>query len=220
MKPDDSGAPRKEAGAEGAATLFYEPRHGHGLRYNPFKAIVAPRPIGWISTVDRAGRPNLAPYSFFNALADDPPIVAFASGGLKDSAYNAKETGEFVFNLATVAMAEAMNASSESVPRGVNEFDLAKLAMAPSRLVRPGRVAGTPAAFECKVLKVLELDDLDGKPTDTFVVIGQVVGVHIDPRYIKDGRFDTAAAQPIARCGYHDYAKVTEVFEMVRPDDR
>ena len=199
--------------------MFYEPRNGHGLKYNPFKAIVAPRPIGWISTVDRDGRPNLAPYSFFNALASDPPIVAFSSGGLKDSAANAKETGEFVFNLSTVQLAEAMNASSAGVPRGVNEFDLAGLAMAPSRLVRPGRVADTPAAFECKVLQVLEVDDLEGRSTDTFVVLGQVVGVHIDPRFIKDGRFDTAAAQPLARCGYHDYAKVTEVFEMIRPDD-
>ncbi len=199
--------------------MFYEPRKGHGLKYDPFKAIVAPRPIGWISTVDREGRPNLAPYSFFNAMGSPPPIVAFSSGGMKDSAANAAATGEFVFNLCSLSQAEAMNATSESVPHGVSEFTLAGIAMAPCRLVRPGRVADSPAALECKVLQVLQLRDLDGRPTDSHVVFGQVVGVHIDPRFLRDGRFDTAAAQPLARCGYHDYAAVTQIFEMVRPDE-
>jgi len=199
--------------------MFYEPRKGHGLKFDPFKAIVAPRPIGWISTVDRDGRPNLAPYSFFNAMGSPPPMVAFSSDGLKDSAANAVATGEFVFNLATMPLGRQMNATSESVPHEVNEFDLAGLAMAPSRLVKPGRVAASPASFECKLLQVVHLHDIDGKPTHSHVVFGQVVGVHIDPRFIKDGRFDTAGAQPLARCGYQDYAVVTEIFEMVRPDE-
>jgi len=199
--------------------MFYEPRKGHGLKFDPFKAIVAPRPIGWISTVDREGRPNLAPYSFFNAMGSPPPMVAFSSDDLKDSAANAVATGEFVFNLCTMSLGRQMNATSESVPHEVNEFDLAGLEMAPSRLVKPGRVAASPASFECKLLQVVHLHDIDGNPTHSHVVFGQVVGVHIDPRFIKDGRFDTAGAQPLARCGYQDYAVVTEIFEMVRPDE-
>ena len=200
--------------------MFYETRLGHGLPHDPFKAIVAPRPVGWISTVDAAGRPNLAPYSFFNAMGGDPPIVAFASEGMKDSAANAQATGEFVFNLCSMDLARAMNQSSAGVPRGVDEFKLAGLRMAPCRLVRAGRVAEAPAALECKLLQIVRLKDLAGAETDSYVVFGQVVGVHIDPRFIKDGRFDTAAARPVARAGYRDFAVVTELFEMVRPDDR
>jgi flavin reductase (DIM6/NTAB) family NADH-FMN oxidoreductase RutF len=199
--------------------MFYETRTRPPLPHDPFKAIVAPRPIGWISTVDAQGRHNLAPYSFFAALASNPPIVGFSSEGLKDTPANAMATREFVFNLATAPLALAMNATSEHVPRGVNEFDLSGLEMAPCRLVRPSRVARSPAALECKVVHMLELHDVDGRPTDRHVVIGQVVGVHIDDRYLKDGRFDTAAAQPLARCGYRDYAIVTEIFELLRPDD-
>lgn len=199
--------------------MFYEPRHGHGLPFDPFKAIVAPRPIGWISTVDARGRPNLAPYSFFNAMGSPPPMVAFSSDGTKDSVANAGATGEFVFNLCTLKHGQAMNVTAAGVPPEVNEFDLAGLAMAPCRIVRAGRVADSPAAFECKVTQILHLNDMDGRPTNSHVVFGQVVGVHIDPRFIVDGRFDTAAAQPLARCGYHDYAVVTEIFEMVRPPD-
>ncbi|GAB4181144.1 MAG: flavin reductase family protein [Thalassobaculales bacterium] len=199
--------------------MFYETGAGHGLPFDPIKAIVAPRPIGWISTIDAEGRHNLAPYSFFNALGSRPPIVCFSSEGMKDSAANAKATGEFVANLATMALAEAMNATSKTVPHGVDEFALAGLAVAPCRLVRPGRVAASPAALECKVLQVIEIADLSGQPIDRHLVIGQVVGVHIDDAYIRDGRFDTAAAQPLARCGYRDYAVVREVFEIVRPDE-
>lgn len=198
--------------------MFYEPRNGHGLKFDPFKAIVAPRPIGWISTVDKDGRPNLAPYSFFNAMGSPPPMVAFSSDGMKDSAANAQATGEFVFNLCTAELGQKMNMTSESVPHQVNEFELAGLEMAPCRIVRAGRVAASPASFECKLLQVVHLHDIDGKPTESHVVFGQVVGVHIDPRFIKDGRFDTAGAHPLARCGYHDYAVVTEIFEMIRPD--
>lgn len=199
--------------------MFYETRQGHGLPHDPFKAIVAPRPIGWISTVDAQGRHNLAPYSFFSAMASTPPVVAFSSEGMKDSPANAIATGEFVCNLSTVALAKAMNATSAGVARGINEFEVAGLTMAPCRLVKPGRVAESPAALECRVLHVLELHDLDGSAMDRHLIIGQVVGVHIDERYLKNGFFDTAAAQPLARCGYRDYAAVTEIFAMARPDD-
>jgi flavin reductase (DIM6/NTAB) family NADH-FMN oxidoreductase RutF len=199
--------------------MFYEPAKGHRLPHDPFKAIVAPRPIGWISTVDAQGRHNLAPYSFFSALASTPPIVSFSSEGMKDSPANAIATGEFVCNLSTVALAQAMNVTSAGVARGVNEFEMAGLTMAPCRLVKAMRVAESPAALECKVLQAIELHDVDGRPTNRHLIIGQVVGVHIDERYLKDGRFDTAAAQPLARCGYRDYAAVTEIFAMARPDD-
>lgn len=198
--------------------MFYEAAAGHGLPFDPIKAIIAPRPIGWISTIDAQGRHNLAPYSFFNALGTRPPILCFSSEGMKDSAANAKATGEFVANLATSGLAAQMVATSKAVPAGVDEFQLAGLAMAPCRLVRPGRVAASPAALECKLLQVVEIADLAGRPTDRHVVIGQVVGVHIDDAYLKDGRFDTAVARPLARCGYSDYTVVAQVFEMAWPD--
>jgi flavin reductase (DIM6/NTAB) family NADH-FMN oxidoreductase RutF len=199
-------------------THFYEPRHGHGLPHDPFKAIVAPRPIGWISTVDAAGRPNLAPYSFFNAFCEAPPLVGFASGGPKDSQRNAEATGEFVVNLATRRHAEAMNLTSAPWPPGVSEFAAAGLAAAPSRLVRPPRVADAPAALECRVVLILPLKDLDGRPTPSTLVLGQVVGVHLAAAFLKGGLFDLVAAGTIARCGYRgDYTQVTALFEMLRP---
>lgn len=199
-------------------TYFYDPRVGHGLPHDPFKAILAPRPIGWISTVDRAGLVNLAPYSFFNGFNSSPPIVGFSSEGRKDSVRNAEATGEFVCNMVTRDLAELMNATSASVSRDINEMELAGLEPAPSTLVKPPRVARAAAAFECKVVQILPLRDLDGVATDSYLVLGQVIGVHIDPTYLIDGRFDTAAARPIARCGYRgDYAEVSAVFEMVRP---
>ncbi len=200
--------------------MFYEPKLGHGLPHDPFKAIVCPRPIGWISTLDETGRPNLAPYSFFNAVGSAPPIVLFSSELLKDSARNAQATGEFVCNFASTALAEPMNVSSAAVPPEVDEFDLAGLAKAPCRIVRPPRVAVAPAALECKVLQVIHLRDLEGRATERYVVFGQVVGVHIDEAYISNGRFDTAKASPLARCGYKDYAAVTAVFEMTRPGEK
>jgi flavin reductase (DIM6/NTAB) family NADH-FMN oxidoreductase RutF len=200
--------------------MFYEARQGHGLPHDPIKAIVAPRPIGWISTLDAAGRANLAPYSYFNMVHNAPPILAFGSEGLKHSAANARATGEFVFNLATRPLFEAMNASSGSLPPGVSEFEAAGLDPLPSRLVRPPRVGGSPAQLECRVLSVTELQDVEGRPTDGFLVLGQVVGIHIDERFIRNGRFDAVAAQTIARCGYRDYAQVTEMFEALRPTDR
>jgi flavin reductase (DIM6/NTAB) family NADH-FMN oxidoreductase RutF len=197
---------------------FYDPREGHGLPHDPFKAIVAPRPIGWISTVDAGGRVNLAPYSFFNGFSSTPPIVGFSSEGRKDSLRNAEATGEFVCNLATHELAQAMNRTSAPVAAGVDEMLLAGLEAAPSRHVRPPRVARSPAALECRVLQIVHLSDLGGRALDNYLVLGQVVGVHLDRAYIKDGRFDTAAARPIARCGYRgDYATVESVFEMIRP---
>jgi flavin reductase (DIM6/NTAB) family NADH-FMN oxidoreductase RutF len=197
---------------------FYEPRRGHGRPHDPFKAIVAPRPIGWISSIDPEGRVNLAPYSFFNAFCEAPPIVGFSSGGRKDSQRNVEATGEFVCNLVTRKHARAMNLTSAPFPPGVNEFEAAGLAAAPSRLVKPPRVADAPAALECKLLLVLPLKDLAGQPTASTLILGQVVGVHIDPALLKDGLFDIAAAGTIARCGYRgDYTEVNNLFEMLRP---
>ena len=200
---------------------FYEPATGHGLPHDPFKAIVAPRPIGWISTLSAAGRPNLAPYSFFNAVGDTPPMVAFSSSGAKHSVENAEATGEFVCNLATRALADAMNATSAVVPEEIDEFTLAGLEPAPSRIVAPPRVAASPAALECRLLQVVDLVDLDGVSTGNRLAIGQVVGVHIDRAYLRDGLFDTAAAGAIARAGYRDeYFEATPetLFRMLRPD--
>lgn len=203
-----------------ADDYFYEVANGHGLPHDPFKAIVAPRPIGWISTVDRQGRVNLAPYSFFNAVADTPPVVAFSSSGWKHSIRNVEATGEFVANFACRDLAQAMNRTSAPVADGVNEMVLAGLAAAPSRLVRPPRVAGAPAALECRLLKIERLTALDGTPIDNFIAFGQVVAVHIDRSFLKDGRFDTGAARPIMRAGYRgDYvaARPDTIFEMIRP---
>jgi flavin reductase (DIM6/NTAB) family NADH-FMN oxidoreductase RutF len=197
---------------------FYEPGQGHRLPHDPFKAIVAPRPIGWISSLDQQGRLNLAPYSFFNAFCESPPIIGFSSGGRKDSQRNIEATGEFVANLATRKHAEAMNRTSAPVPHGVNEMELAGLEAAPSVMVKPPRVADAPAALECNLLLILPLKDLDGTPTANTLILGQVVGVHIDKAFLNEGIFDLSLAHPIARCGYRgDYAEVTSLFEMIRP---
>ncbi len=199
--------------------MFYEPRLGHGLPHDPFKAIVAPRPIGWISTLDGTGRPNLAPYSFFNAVHSRPPMLAFTSESMKHSAANAIATGEFVFNLCTRPLFEAMNISSDALADGVSEFAAAGLETAPCRVVKAPRVAAAPAALECRVVHSMRFHDLEGAALEGWMVVGQVVGVHIDDAYLRNGRFDTAAAQPLARCGYRDYAAVTEMFEALRPTD-
>lgn len=198
---------------------FYEPGKGHGLAHNPFKAIVAPRPIGWISTLSPAGEPNLAPYSFFNAVCDSPPMLYFSTtGAKKDSLRNVQDTGEFVVNFVGAGHAKAMNATAASVPPGVDEFVLAGLAHAPCRIVKAPRVAGAIAAMECRLSQVIHLKGANGVDVDGWMAIGEVVGVHIDPAYLKEGIFDTAAAHPIARCGYRgDYAQVNEIFEMIRP---
>jgi len=199
--------------------MFYDTaKNDHGLPRNPFKAIVAPRPIGWISSMSRQGEINLAPYSFFNGLTDHPPTVMFASEGRKDSVVFAEETKEFVCNLATWDLREQMNGTSAPFARGVNEMEKTGLAAAPSRMVKPPRVKDSPCALECKLLQTLSLKDLDGRPLDRHVVFGQVVGVHIDDRFLRNGLLDTAAMKPIARCGYHEYAVVESVFAMVRPE--
>ena len=197
---------------------FYEPARGHGLSHDPFKAIVAPRPIGWISSQDRQGRVNLAPYSFYNAFGDNPPIVGFSSGGRKDSIRNIEETGEFVANLVTKWLAAAMNQTSAPVAHDVDEMALAGLTPAPCRVVAVPRVAESPAALECKLLQIVRLHDLEGRPLEQYLAIGQVVGVHIAPAYLKNGIFDVTAAQPIMRAGYRaDYVEAGAMFEMIRP---
>jgi flavin reductase (DIM6/NTAB) family NADH-FMN oxidoreductase RutF len=198
--------------------MFYDTRkNDHGLRHNPFKAIVAPRPIGWITTMSAKGEINLAPYSFFNAITDRPPIVMFSSEGQKDSVAFVAESKEFVCSLATYDLRAAMNETSAPLPRGVNEMQAAGLTPAPSRLVKPPRVAASPCALECKWLKTVNLDDIDGRALDRYVVFGQAIGVYIDDQFLKNGRLDTAAMRPIARCGYDEYAVVQEVFAMQRP---
>jgi flavin reductase (DIM6/NTAB) family NADH-FMN oxidoreductase RutF len=197
---------------------FYEPKDGHGLPHDPIKAIVAPRPIGWISTINAAGRVNLAPYSYFNAVADRPAILAFSSFSKKDSETNAEATGEFVFNLATRPLAEAMNRTSYAFTHGVSEMEEAGLTPAASRIVRPPRVAASPAAIECRVTDIVAVKDLNGRPTNNTLILGQVVGVHIDSACLVDGLFDITRARTIARCGYAaDYLEVTELFQMHRP---
>ncbi len=202
--------------------MFYEPRLGHGLPRDPFKALVVPRPIGWISTVDPEGRVNLAPFSYFNAVADSPPQVFFAANGrkadapLKDSRSNAEATGCFVVNLATWGLKEAMNASSARLPAGVDEMAHAGLTAAPSRIVAAPRVAESPVHLECRYLQTVTLAS-DDPDEPNALVIGEVVGVHIDEACLVDGRVDVARLKPIARLGYAQYAAVETVFEMRRP---
>lgn len=197
---------------------FYDPAEGHGMAHDPFKAIVAPRLIGWISSLDREGRPNLAPYSFFGAFASQPAVIGFCSEGYKDSIRNIEQTGEFVWNLASEPLAEHMNRSSATVLPEVDEFALAGLTAAMGRRVRVPHVHESPAAIECKLLQVVRLRALDGMEMDNWLALGQVVGVHIRREFLKHGRFDTRAARPLMRAGYRgDYARIGEMFEMVRP---
>jgi len=199
---------------------FYEPRNGHGLPHNPFNAIIGPRPIGWISTRGVDGRLNLAPYSFFNAFAYTPPIIAFGSTGSKDTLRNARETGEFVWNLATMALAKQMNQTSASVAREVSEFELAGLSPTPSVLVSAPRVAESPVSFECRVTQVVQLQDKEGNAMPNWVVFGEVVAAHIARRLLVHGVYDTAAAHPVLRAGGADaYAQITPeiMFRMSRP---
>ena len=199
---------------------YYEPSHGHGLTHDPFNAIVGPRPIGWISSVSGAGVRNLAPYSFFNAFNYTPPIVGFSSIGWKDSVENIKQTGEFVWNLATRALADPMNASSATVESGVDEFELSGLTPTPSKLVAPARVLESPVNFECRLTQLIQLKGANGDELPAWLVLGEVVAVHIDPALITDGVYDTAGARPILRAGrMGDYAEIRPdaMFEMKRP---
>ena len=199
--------------------MFYQPdkRDRKLLPHDPFKAIVAPRPIGWVTSMSLKGEINLAPYSFFNGVNSHPNLVMFASEGRKDSVSFIEESGEFVCNLATYELREQMNTTSAPLARGVNEMVRAGLAPAPSRLVRPPRGAASPCALECKLTKIVPMTTFDGEPVDCHVVFGQVIGVHIDDRFIVGGLLDTAAMKPIARCGYDQYAVVEGVFSIQRP---
>lgn len=199
---------------------FYRPAQGHGLPHDPFNAIVGPRPIGWISSVGAAGQINLAPYSFFNAFNYTPPLLGFASIGEKDTLRNIRETGEFVWNLVTRPLAEAMNATCAHVLPEVNEFELAGLTAAPSRLVKAPRVAESPVAFECKLTQIIQLQSADGALVPTWLTLGEVVAVHIAKHLLVDGVYDTAAAQPVLRAGgAGDYFEITreQLFRMKRP---
>ena len=200
--------------------IFYEPgqHRDAGLAHDPFKALVAPRPIGWVSTMSEDGHVNLAPYSFFNAIGEGPPMLAFSSSGAKDSSTFAGELREFVWNLVTFDLREQMNATSAPLPRGRSEFERAGLAMAPSRRVTPPRVAAARCAMECKVVHAVELHDVSGQPVDQHLVIGQVVGVHLDESAITHGAVDTSGLRSVARLGGPaDYTVVDNVFRMRRP---
>lgn len=197
--------------------MFYDAiRNDHGFEYDPFKALVAPRPIGWISSLSADGVANLAPYSFFNAMAQAPHYVVFGSGPRKDSLRNIEATGEFAVNLATYDLREAMNATSAIVGPHVDEFELARLTKAPCRMIKAPRVAESPACLECRLYQVVDLPDDEGRVRD-HIAIGRVIGIHIDDRFIDNGRVNTAAMRPIARMGYSEYATVTEAWRMRRP---
>ncbi len=199
---------------------YYEPAQGHGLPHDPFNAIVGPRPIGWISSQDAAGRLNLAPYSFFNAFNYTPPLIGFSSIGAKDSLRNIRETGEFCWNLTTRPLAEAMNQSCASVAPEVDEFELSGMTPVASTRVAPPRVLESPVSFECKLTQILQLQGVDGVPVPTWMVFGEVVAVHIARHLLKDGIYDTAAAQPVLRGGGPaDYfeVKAENLFHMFRP---
>lgn len=217
----ETGASMPSESSDDASEFHvYEPAKGHGLPHDPFNAIVGPRPIGWIGTVDSQGHRNLAPYSFFNAFNYVPPIVGFASIGAKDSVTNARATGAFTWNLATLPLAEAMNATSVAAPSNVDEFVLAQLAAAPSQVVAPPRVAASPVSFECQVSQTVRLQAADGAPVDSWLVLGEVIVVHIANRLLVEGVYDTAAAEPILRGGGPaDYFQVAESarFQMRRP---
>ncbi|HYF60873.1 MAG TPA: flavin reductase family protein [Burkholderiaceae bacterium] len=206
--------------------MYYEPgRTPHGLKHDPFKSCVVPRPIGWISTVDERGRHNLAPYSQFQNVGFDPPIVMFSanqnsSGRRKDSVRNAERGGEFVWNLATWALREAVNASAQELPPDVDEFEVAGLEKAPSRLVKPMRVARSPIQFECRYLNTLRFPG-NGPMGSVDVVFGRVVAIHIaDEALDADGLVDVVKLRPIARMGYFEYTSVDSKFSMTIPGDQ
>ncbi|QCI68117.1 flavin reductase family protein [Phreatobacter stygius] len=190
----------------------------HGLPYDPFKAVVAPRPIGWITALDRDGRVNCSPYSFFNAISDKPHMVAFGGGGMKDARAFIEETGEFTCSLSTFDLREEMNRTSAPLPRGEDEMAFAGLEAAPSKFVKPPRVKASPAALECKYLQTVPLTSLEGV-TNYFLIIGQVLGIYIDDAFIRDGIVDTGAMRPIMRAGYDQYFQVgpEQMFKMTRP---
>jgi flavin reductase (DIM6/NTAB) family NADH-FMN oxidoreductase RutF len=199
---------------------FYEPAAGHGLRHDPFNAIVGPRPIGWIASRDAKGVLNLAPYSFFNAFNYVPPIIGFASIGYKDTVRNIEQTREFVWNLATRPVGEAVNLTSATVAPDIDEFALAGLTPVPSRLISVPRVGESPVSFECRLTQIIQLKTVDGDAVQTWLTLGQVVGVHISNSLLQEGVYDTAAARPILRGGgAADYFEIRpdDLFRMTRP---
>ena len=205
----------------GEKAIFYEPEQGHGLPYNPFNAIVTPRPIGWISTRDAQGRNNLAPYSFFNAVAYVPPQVMFAStgekpdqNGTKDSVANIRETGVFCVNIVEHAMIGQMNASAATLPYDTNEYEQAGLRQIACNIINCSRVSGAPAALECKLTQIINLPG-----AANFAVFGEVIGVHMREDCIENGRFDVTKFKPLTRLGYRDYAIIEKTFELARPDE-
>jgi flavin reductase (DIM6/NTAB) family NADH-FMN oxidoreductase RutF len=203
--------------------MFYRPSEGHGLPRDPWMMCVIPRPIGWISTLSASGRPNLAPYSFFNAVGEDPPMVMFATTGThahgeKDSANNIRATGEFVCNMATMELKEQVQVSSVPLPSGDSEFLLAQLETEPSEIVKPPRVKGSPIHIECVFLTSLDLPR--GNQDSNVITIGKVVGIHIDDRVLKDGLVDVARLRPLARLGYDQFTDVTHSFEIHAPRRR
>lgn len=195
----------------GTQQHWYEPSKGHGLKHNPFNSIIAPRPIGWIGSIGEGGDINLAPYSFFNCFNYHPPIIGFSSIGYKDTVRNCSETGEFTWNLATRALANSVNISCNPVAPDVNEFDLAGVTQKESKLVTPPRVAQSPVNFECKVTQIERLVTAQGDAVDTWLVMGEVIGVHIHPDLIEGGVYQTAASDAILRGGGPaDYFTVSE----------
>jgi flavin reductase (DIM6/NTAB) family NADH-FMN oxidoreductase RutF len=202
---------------------FYQPSLGHGLPHDPLNAIVGPRPIGWISSEDNDGRRNLAPYSFFNCFNYHPPLIGFSSNGWKDSVRNIVETGEFVWNLATVELANAMNESSASLAHDEDEFLFSGLTPVASQLVKAPRVAESPVNFECRLSQCIQLTGADGTPIETWLVLGEVVGIHIRETLLEEGIYQTAKANPILRAGGPTaYYSISEAqrFDLVRPDAR
>ncbi|WP_322865272.1 flavin reductase family protein [Aquicoccus sp. G2-2] len=201
--------------------MFYRPEDGHGLPHNPFNALIVPRPIGWISTRGSAGVDNLAPYSFFNGAAYSPPQVTFANIGskadrdsAKDSMSNIRETGVFCVNIVAQALLDAMNASSQAVPADQSEFDHAGLERAACETIPCARVAAAPAALECKMTQIIQLE---GKAN--LLCIGTVTGIHLRDEHLVDGLFDITRFVPVTRLGYRDYALVESTFSLARPDD-
>lgn len=197
--------------------IHYHDAIEHGLPHDPLKAIVAPRPIGWISTYDEDGTPNLAPYSFFNLVSDRPKIVMFASVGWKDSATHATARGAFAANLATGAQRREVNESSAPVARGTSEFERAGLVPVPCRNVDAPMIEGNPAVLECRVTQTMRPTGLSGEEASAVLVFGEVVGYWIDDVLLRDGLFDSAAAGLLSRLGYFDYATVDETFAIERP---
>jgi len=201
--------------------MFYRPKDGHNLPHDPFNAIVAPRPIGWISTRSIDGHDNLAPYSFFNGVAYEPPQVMFATTSAKpdrlhgkDTLGNIEQTGVFCVNIVDEAMLGAMNATSETLPAGIDEFVTGRVTKAACRTIPCSRVALAPAALECRLTEVVKLPG-----ASNYVVFGEVIGVHLRDDCLTEGRFDPARFGLIARLGYRDYAVIRKGFELARPDD-